>query len=166
METAPNFITELLFGLFTATLALAWACSHPLLLCLLLILASLAVGPLLGLAYSKWAIYALILIFLGGIIVVFIYATNLANNEKFFFRPPSSLSPLLVSGALSIPSVAVFIPPSTPLNLGILFFSSSIPVIWLLILYLLFILFIRVKITERFKGALVKTFYTRISSLD
>lgn len=126
----------------------------------------MAVGPILGVAYTRWAIYALILIFLGGMIVVFIYATSLANNEKFFFKFPMSTAPLLICCALGIPSILTLTLPSTPLNLSTLFHFSSIPVIWVLIVYLLLILFVSVKVTERFKGALIKTFYTYIRSSD
>jgi hypothetical protein len=31
--------------------------------------------------------YAVILIFLGGIIVIFVYVTRLAGNEKFIVKP-------------------------------------------------------------------------------
>jgi len=41
-------------------------------------------GGLMGYFFSMWLTYSVILIFLGGIIVVFLYATTLAGAEKLF----------------------------------------------------------------------------------
>jgi NADH-ubiquinone oxidoreductase chain 6 len=81
---------------YLTTLGLIWQCTHPFLVCLLLILLSATAGGVLALCLNKWVCYALILIFLGGIIVVFIYITSLASNEKFFLNKVKPLLLVLV----------------------------------------------------------------------
>lgn len=59
---------------------------HPLAIGLLLLIQTLFICLLSGLvSKSFWFSYILFLIFLGGILVLFIYVTSLASNEIFNF---------------------------------------------------------------------------------
>nr|YP_010037297.1 NADH dehydrogenase subunit 6 [Acidiella diversa]QQW48073.1 NADH dehydrogenase subunit 6 [Acidiella diversa] len=58
--------------------------NHPLAMGLMLLLQTLQICLLTGLmAKSFWFSYILFLIFLGGMLVLFIYVTSLASNEMF-----------------------------------------------------------------------------------
>lgn len=57
---------------------------HPLSITLLIIAQTLFICSISGpISYSFWFSYILFLIFLGGILVLFIYITSLASNEIF-----------------------------------------------------------------------------------
>nr|YP_010454753.1 NADH dehydrogenase subunit 6 [Notacanthurus lamellosus]QZZ23929.1 NADH dehydrogenase subunit 6 [Notacanthurus lamellosus] len=58
--------------------------SHPLAMGLVLLLQTLFISLMTGLlAPSFWFSYILFLVFLGGMLVLFIYVTSLASNEMF-----------------------------------------------------------------------------------
>merc|ERR1712044_49334 len=66
---------------FTRTI-LFFSNSHPLSAALLLVIATLGVGIRLNRYLRIWFFFALMLIFLGGIIVIFLYITTLSRNDK------------------------------------------------------------------------------------
>nr|YP_010946502.1 NADH dehydrogenase subunit 6 [Diploptera punctata]WGO57220.1 NADH dehydrogenase subunit 6 [Diploptera punctata] len=58
--------------------------NHPLAMGLILLIQTTFISMLTGLTYqSFWFSYILFLIFLGGMLVLFIYVTSLASNEMF-----------------------------------------------------------------------------------
>nr|YP_010415493.1 NADH dehydrogenase subunit 6 [Capnia yunnana]USC52381.1 NADH dehydrogenase subunit 6 [Capnia yunnana] len=58
--------------------------SHPLAMGMMLLLQTLLICLLTGvMAQSFWFSYILFLVFLGGMLVLFIYVTSLASNEMF-----------------------------------------------------------------------------------
>nr|UBU97865.1 NADH dehydrogenase subunit 6 [Gryllus bimaculatus] len=58
--------------------------SHPLAITLLIIIQTMMICITTGsISYSFWFSYILFLIFLGGMLVLFIYITSLASNEMF-----------------------------------------------------------------------------------
>nr|YP_010692941.1 NADH dehydrogenase subunit 6 [Anastrepha ornata]WCB98057.1 NADH dehydrogenase subunit 6 [Anastrepha ornata] len=58
--------------------------NHPLAMGLMLLIQTMQICILTGLmAKSFWFSYVLFLIFLGGVLVLFIYVTSLASNEMF-----------------------------------------------------------------------------------
>lgn len=60
--------------------------SHPLAIGLILLIQTLIISLITGLiAKTFWFSYILFLIFLGGILVLFIYVSSLASNEIFKF---------------------------------------------------------------------------------
>nr|YP_009164823.1 NADH dehydrogenase subunit 6 [Tityus serrulatus]AKU46799.1 NADH dehydrogenase subunit 6 [Tityus serrulatus] len=73
--------------------------NHPLILGMLLILMSVVVSMnlflLLGLA---WLSYVVVLVFLGGVLVLFIYMASLASNEDFDINSSYILVFLLLLG--------------------------------------------------------------------
>lgn len=125
---------------------------NPIFLSLMLILMSLFTGISLAIVFSKWLILAILLIFLGGIIIIFIYVTALAGRQKFFY-PQNSFLYLLAATALSAQAVHSPAPSLSLANIQEIFHFSFTSII-LFILVLLVTLFIRVKLVESFKGAL------------
>ena len=57
----------------------------------------------------RWFIYLLVLIFLGGVIILIIYITSMAANEKFNSYLKTRLRKIILGGALLIISI-VFMP--------------------------------------------------------
>lgn len=56
--------------------------THPIVLAYFLVLYSIILSLFLSIAYTRWILYVLVLVFLGGVIVLIIYITRLAANEK------------------------------------------------------------------------------------
>nr|YP_009485335.1 NADH dehydrogenase subunit 6 [Bactrocera ritsemai]AUG90837.1 NADH dehydrogenase subunit 6 [Bactrocera ritsemai] len=78
--------------------------NHPLAMGLMLLIQTLQICLITGLmAKSFWFSYVLFLIFLGGMLVLFIYVTSLASNEMF------SMSMKLTTMCIMITSVMMLI---------------------------------------------------------
>jgi NADH-ubiquinone oxidoreductase chain 6 len=111
---------------------------------------------------TRWISYILFLIFLGGLMVLFIYITRLASNEKFELNIKSSyqLSRWLLIILIFTTLIIFYNKNRTPENFTILkqtiiLFSSPIfTITFLVITYLLLTLIIAVKITSKFEGPL------------
>nr|AZQ21162.1 NADH dehydrogenase subunit 6 [Rhaetus westwoodii] len=78
--------------------------NHPLSLGLLLLIQSILIALISGwMNLTFWYSYIMLLIMIGGMLVLFMYMTNVASNEKFKFSPymmmftTSSLSLLVLS---------------------------------------------------------------------
>uniref|UniRef100_A0AAU7V9X3 NADH-ubiquinone oxidoreductase chain 6 n=1 Tax=Stenopsocus brevicapitus TaxID=3074938 RepID=A0AAU7V9X3_9NEOP len=147
--------------------------NNPLSLGLILICQTLALAFFLGnLMKSFWFLYLLILIFIGGMLVLFIYVTSIFPNEKFdvnnnnsiniimfvvllsiiffvytnFFNlspPLDSLESLVMNNKFMIPSVKMFS------------FNTSMLFIFM-VNYLFYCMIVVIKITNFFKGPLRK----------
>nr|QHZ87546.1 NADH dehydrogenase subunit 6 [Parafronurus sp. XL-2019] len=77
--------------------------SHPLAMGLVLLCQTLLIALLTGLlAPSFWFSYILFLVFLGGMLVLFIYVTSLASNEMFSISSQSMLLILTIGALLGI----------------------------------------------------------------
>jgi len=62
--------------------------AHPVLISYILIGYAILVRIRLRTLRISWFIYLLVLIFLGGVIILIIYITSIAANEKFNFQKP------------------------------------------------------------------------------
>ena len=67
--------------------------SHPISLGIVLIFYSLLIGVTTIIFSAPWFFYLLVLVFLGGVIILIIYISTLAANEKFM--RPKFPSPVL-----------------------------------------------------------------------
>nr|AFC36314.1 NADH dehydrogenase subunit 6 [Julodinae sp. MJTNT-2012] len=69
------------------TMALIFlALKHPLSMGFALLIQSMLISLITGLFnYNFWYSYIIFLIMIGGMLVLFIYMTSIASNEKFFF---------------------------------------------------------------------------------
>nr|AVN67432.1 NADH dehydrogenase subunit 6 [Gromphadorhina oblongonota] len=67
--------------------------NHPLAMGLMLLTQTILVAMITGLmSHSFWFSYILFLIFLGGMLVLFIYVTSLASNEMFTLSTPLTIT--------------------------------------------------------------------------
>nr|YP_009694085.1 NADH dehydrogenase subunit 6 [Protonemura kohnoae]QEI04353.1 NADH dehydrogenase subunit 6 [Protonemura kohnoae] len=74
--------------------------THPLAMGLMLLVQTVLISTLTGmLTQSFWFSYVLFLVFLGGLLVLFIYVTSLASNEMFYMSM-TTLIPLIIASAL------------------------------------------------------------------
>nr|YP_009171510.1 NADH dehydrogenase subunit 6 [Camptonotus carolinensis]AJW76340.1 NADH dehydrogenase subunit 6 [Camptonotus carolinensis] len=175
MTLFPLIMTNLLTTLlFTQT-------SHPLTMTLTIVLQTLLICLLTGItSQSFWFSYILFLVFLGGMLVLFIYITSLASNEMFFIplKTLLSLSLLMLLTSLFIWLIDYTFITSTIQNLDMLLNSETLtnyksetlfPLTKLynnptnlntlmLVLYLFLTLIAIVKITNIFSGPL-RTIY-------
>nr|ATN28882.1 NADH dehydrogenase subunit 6 [Batocera lineolata] len=79
--------------------------NHPLSFGLILLLQTITVALLTGLMnYNFWYSYILFLIMIGGMLILFIYMTSIASNEKFNFSNKLSILALTIRiiGTLTI----------------------------------------------------------------
>nr|YP_009628234.1 NADH dehydrogenase subunit 6 [Isonychia kiangsinensis]QBO27434.1 NADH dehydrogenase subunit 6 [Isonychia kiangsinensis] len=157
--------TSILIGLLFTLM------SHPLAMGLTLLLQTLMIALLSGLTASNfWFSYILFLVFLGGMLVLFIYVTSLASNELF---SSSSLLWMLfglfLMAVVSVSFMADSLLASFPMtdllrntvsseylssSLLKLYSSPSFGVTLLLVIYLLLTLVAVVNIAKIFKGPL------------
>ena len=83
--------------------------THPVLMAYVLIGYAILVRIRLRTLSIRWFIYLLVLIFLGGVIILIIYITSMAANEKFNSYLKTRLRKIILGGALLIISI-VFMP--------------------------------------------------------
>nr|YP_010265182.1 NADH dehydrogenase subunit 6 [Cleistostoma dilatatum]UIP56974.1 NADH dehydrogenase subunit 6 [Cleistostoma dilatatum] len=144
--------------------------NHPLAMGLILLIQTVMVTITVGLSnYSFWFSYILFLVFLGGMLVLFIYVASLASNESFSFTN-SLFLPFLIT--LSLSFILLFIDPmiisnssslspssfknftSTPFIISWIYNSPSMMFTIFIVSYLLLMLIIVVKIVNLFKAPL------------
>lgn len=148
--------------------------THPLAMGIILLLQTLAICAITALInFHVWFSYILFLIFLGGILVLFIYITSLASNEifqfsfkivAFFFITVSSgiflaiiLDPLLLDFKIASSDIHKYIGNiynNQMVLIGNIYSTNTINTTLFIILYLLLTLIVVVKITYTFLGPL------------
>nr|WCB98538.1 NADH dehydrogenase subunit 6 [Bactrocera umbrosa] len=148
--------------------------SHPLAMGLMLLIQTLLICLITGLmAKSFWFSYILFLIFLGGMLVLFIYVTSLASNEMFSLSMKLTTTcttimfiALFIASFMDKPSVSSFIQnlemqplynlnlstPENSMNLHKLYNYPTNLITIMLMNYLLITLIAVVKITKLFYG--------------
>merc|ERR1712038_428671 len=120
---------------------------NPLMLCIILVILSSTLGVILQHLFSVWIFNALMLIFLGGIIVLFLYISILSNNEKM--QIPARVRNIgLTCNSGTRSEVAT--------DTSLIYHGLMSPHILFLIGVLIVALFCVVKMTEGFKGSLIK----------
>nr|QCQ20640.1 NADH dehydrogenase subunit 6 [Callinectes sapidus] len=144
---------------------------HPLSMGLTLLVQTVLISLAAGLSTcSYWFSYILFMIFLGGMLVLFIYVTSLASNESFSFSWSTFSSSILILLIIfpipflwdSLMTTFFTQPPLPSLTSNS---SSMLITSWIystnlmnftlyIILYLLLTLVVVVKITNLFKGPL------------
>nr|QRK27433.1 NADH dehydrogenase subunit 6 [Longpotamon exiguum] len=145
--------------------------THPLAMGLSLLIQTIIISFSAGLtSYSFWFSYTLFLIFLGGMLVLFIYVASLASNE-FFYIPLTSimisflfllvffccffyLDPILISSLSNLPNSSINFYSSTTHITSWIFNTPSMYFTLFIISYLLLTLLVVVKIVNLFKGPL------------
>jgi len=129
---------------------------------LTLIIYALVVGGWAWAILSKWSIIAIILIFLGGIIIVFLYAVTINPNylvisNKFNknFLGASIFFIVFWNRKDIMPFIRI---RENSHFISQTFAQLNLINLFILTFYLLFVLFVVIKISEGFKGAIVKKF--------
>nr|YP_009567868.1 NADH dehydrogenase subunit 6 [Xenogryllus marmoratus]QBF03787.1 NADH dehydrogenase subunit 6 [Xenogryllus marmoratus] len=148
--------------------------THPLASTILIIMQTLLICTMTGLlSYSFWFSYILFMIFLGGMLVLFIYITSLASNEMFNIPTKTMLMTMTSSTITLILMTNINIMNYTNHkndilhNTSISYLSSELPMNMIqlynmptsiltiiTIIYLLITLIIMVKITQIQEGPL------------
>nr|URW97635.1 NADH dehydrogenase subunit 6 [Lysmata sp. 1 LQZ-2020] len=164
------------FMILTLTMTLLFTqMQTPLAMGLILLIQTLLVCGTAGiLTKSTWFSYILFLIFLGAMLVLFIYVASLASNEQFSLPSLSTMSlftfipsilavssffldPMLLFQSISMEISSLSLQEllsSTPFNVSVIYSPTSMNLTIFIILYLLLTLVIVVKITESFWGPL------------
>ena len=144
---------------------------HPLSMGLTLLIQTILISLTAGLStYSYWFSYILFIIFLGGMLVLFIYVTSLASNEAFSFSYSTlafSLTILFFLFPLTLgwdyffngftaqlPLSSLNIETSNVFIISWIYSTNLITFTLFIIIYLLLTLIVVVKITNLFKGPL------------
>nr|QCX31801.1 NADH dehydrogenase subunit 6 [Upogebia affinis] len=147
--------------------------THPLSMGLALLLQTTLICSCSGMMMpSFWFSYILFLIFLGGMLVLFIYVTSLASNEPFTFSLSSSMILMLFIPTLSMVfifsdplitlenqsnSTNIYLFNSLNLTMALtssIYNQSTMMFTIFIVIYLLLTLFAVVKITNMFFGPL------------
>nr|YP_009307998.1 NADH dehydrogenase subunit 6 [Huananpotamon lichuanense]AOS50520.1 NADH dehydrogenase subunit 6 [Huananpotamon lichuanense] len=144
---------------------------HPLAMGLNLLTQTIIISFSAGLnTYSFWFSYILFLIFLGGMLVLFIYVASLASNEIFMpsliltfftlifimllFLLFYLLDPVLISSSSHLPNSTINNLPSTTYITSWIFNTPSMLFTIFIISYLLLTLLVVIKIINLYKGPL------------
>nr|YP_009239918.1 NADH dehydrogenase subunit 6 [Ocypode cordimanus]AMN14552.1 NADH dehydrogenase subunit 6 [Ocypode cordimanus] len=167
-----KLFSEILFLTFPLLLSLSilfTQLSHPLALGLTLLIQTTLISITVGIStYSFWFSYILFLVFLGGMLVLFIYVASIASNEAFVFSSSYLLfitfiillslfvlflDPLMMLSNSSLPdsSLSFYF---TPHFISWIYNTPSMSFTIFIISYLLLMLVIVVKIVNLFKGPL------------
>ncbi len=153
-----NFLMIILTAILFITILRFIKHNNPLSIALFLTSGSLWLGFASAIAWSKWIGISLILIFVGGIIISFIYVSSLSSNNKLFIQPFFNWALTgLVLIAIALTRLVVSQSPARP-SQAYLYETWNFFLLLFLICFLLIALVISVKITESFKGSLVKKF--------
>nr|UAA82767.1 NADH dehydrogenase subunit 6 [Seira dowlingi] len=137
--------------------------SHPVMILLLILLHTFMVCILTwSLIKSSWFSFILFIIFLGGLMVLFVYITSLASNEKFNMEIPSMQKIALLT--MFFLMMIILIKPLSSLTvyhnlnffkmISIMISNPDMFLILLVMTYLLVTLIVAVKISNKFEGPL------------
>nr|YP_010015589.1 NADH dehydrogenase subunit 6 [Svistella anhuiensis]QFG38967.1 NADH dehydrogenase subunit 6 [Svistella anhuiensis] len=151
---------------------------HPMMMTLIIVMQTIMICLLINFfSFSLWFSYILFLTFLGGMLILFIYITSLAPNEKFktnFIKSLINLSLLMI---LTFTMIFLFKPNSSMLmnqdsmnpnnldidfnsilNLNTLYNKPNYKLNIMMMIYLLITLLIAVYISNPKSGALRQSF--------
>nr|YP_010625957.1 NADH dehydrogenase subunit 6 [Sininocellia chikun]WBK02703.1 NADH dehydrogenase subunit 6 [Sininocellia chikun] len=138
---------------------------HPLIMGFMLIIQTLLISLILGFINNIfWFSYILFIIMIGGMMILFIYMTSLASNEKFIFSSTwffmntliffSMIFFILLISPYEFTLISMNNEMSTILNLNKLYNLNSKNITLISIIYLLITLIIIIKITNKDMGPL------------
>nr|ALO77457.1 NADH deshydrogenase subunit 6 [Dermestidae sp. GENSP01] len=144
--------------------------NHPLSMGLTLLMQTLCMTMISGyMNLSFWFSYIMFIVMVGGMLVLFIYMTSIASNEKFMFSKTTFSSMMITSLATSLiwaenftTTMKINNPESTNVysqdmlytTMSKYFMEKSMPIMMTVILFLLIALIAVVKITNVKYGAL------------
>ena len=164
IEIAILIIFQILFFLIWILFSIFMFLRSPIIITLLILLLRFLIFCIIALYISTWLGLSLFLIFLGGILVIYIFVVNLDNNRKIIFNNTQSLiimfytrisTGIIFSGLVTLNKLINFAKERTKLR--ILINSRTTTLIILISLILIYVLLCSINFTSYFKGALRKT---------
>nr|YP_010998241.1 NADH dehydrogenase subunit 6 [Plecia hardyi]WPM86398.1 NADH dehydrogenase subunit 6 [Plecia hardyi] len=149
---------------------------HPLMMGLILLIQTFWTCMISGMfSYTFWFSYILFIVFLGGLMVLFMYMVSIASNEMFNFKMNLMIMlyfmiiimvlmnynldkvliyPFMMNNEMNNSTMEMYYLPENSLNLMKLYNYPINILLFIIINYLLMTLIIVVKITNIFKGPL------------
>ena len=158
-----NIILSILIISFTSSIFLI-AQSYPISFALSLLLITLMSGLVLIKLNLSWLFYALVLVFLGGVIIIVLYITSLVSNDKIRPRPgPTLYGVAAVSCFLALLSpqinkIILVKRTSSFKRVSVLYQISSLPLLLFSVVVLLLCIISVIKLVKFESGPLVKSF--------
>ena len=148
-----NFLKISILLLVLSSLLLLGASSqaHPLNFSLWLLAFSIVAGSRLIQTLNLWLGLSLILIFLGGIIVIILYVSSLARENKFFLSTGST-APMLILAFFVPYNLSSSIPNNQFQSIFSLYLNFTSFTLIFLLFYLLLALIVVVNIRESYQG--------------
>nr|QWZ46424.1 NADH dehydrogenase subunit 6 [Stenomorpha consobrina] len=96
----------ILFSLNLLITMIFMSLTHPLSMGMMLLLQTLLISLITGnYSFNFWFSYILFLILIGGMMILFMYMTSIASNEKFYFNIKYLMFLLSLTLAFIIPSI-------------------------------------------------------------
>lgn len=140
---------------------LCYFTTHPMIFSLILVGLSGFVGIIYYIKIAIWIFYSITLVFLGGIIVLFLYVSILRNEDKIVYKGPGLFTRALTRGLIITFSLEESLVKARARDwefsiLGELYKNYTVGNLCILIFYLLLTLFTTIKFTEGFKGTILK----------
>lgn len=136
----------------------------PLLACLILVFLTLIIRIFISFISSKWISYLVILLFLGGIIVLFVYICTLISKIKVLIK--TSYKKYFYGGFILILFFFLnffkksdFVGAFNQLRISFIYQKSRIVLLVFATVYLLVMLIISIKIIQKHKGGLKSKTY-------
>ena len=164
MSLRMTIVLILIIFLIRYLIILIFFIKNSLLGSLILIIISIFIRLYIAILRRKWISYLIILLFLGGIIVLFVYICTLVSSFKTFIRIFSLI--IIIFRSIRAIFIIVFFSiiwdfkiELKRLFLSILYSNSNLILIVFCILYLLIVLITSIKISQKFKGRLKSKLY-------
>ena len=164
MSLRMTIVLILIIFLIRYLIILIFFIKNSLLGSLILIIISIFIRLYIAILRRKWISYLIILLFLGGIIVLFVYICTLVSSFKTFIRNFSLI--IIIFRSIRAIFIIVFFSiiwdfkiELKRLFLSILYSNSNLILIVFCILYLLIVLITSIKISQKFKGRLKSKLY-------
>lgn len=129
-------------------------CWRPYSIAMLILLSSLVFASSLGVKIRLWVSAVFVIVYVGGMMVLILYVSTLSASSK--------AKTLIIGGLITIRLIFLriigtrdlFIRQVDTCLFSLFLLSSELLFVTVVILYLLTTLFIRVNITQKFKGSL------------
>ncbi len=138
-------------------LYLTFFSSHPIFLCLILVVFARVIGLAINLFVRQWLMIRVLLVFLGGMIVIFLYCSFISNEDKLVFNFFEFFQRFFIFffwvGLIGNPGVLLKL---ESFNVSVFSQNLNLQLIFFLLFYLLFRLLVAVIFTISFKGAINK----------
>nr|QGT34621.1 NADH dehydrogenase subunit 6 [Metisotoma macnamarai] len=136
--------------------------SHPIMLMIIILTQTILLALIIWIVLkTNWFSYIMFLIFLGGLMVLFIYISSLAANEMFYFKPNTymhiTLGLMIIFMFMSMfmnNQMTLSSPNMMSSTLVVMISKSMLMMSLSTMLYLLLTLIVVVKLTSKYKGPL------------